>query len=365
MSEIIANIEVDMPTGYEKLDGLEVIKRKDGNASINGLLKLGDTDAEFNRRIQSLDPLEMWGYDIGTSDWERRKADPAGWERERTFNQLVERVSALESLVAIRDNRIEDLEVQVRSLTVGSVEPEDSTQTTVPEAITEGDTESTENLNAQQDQQTPLVDEVLSGEPNPNEAELQARIRDLENINNQQLVELARTEGQLSEADRHTEYYRQTQEVVWYRRPRVFLAAGAVAVSAALLGLAAYTYHEVEEIEHRQANPDYIQNSDDENQYYETDGSVGSGMHVDFYSSVPSQRLTGVVLPKILKTKHNLDGSISLIDSSGKVIIKKLAWDQQGNLTKNIRSQLKDLKNGGYVVNQGKLGNRYATVVHG
>lgn len=97
MSEVIATINVEMPSGYEKLSGIEVVKQKDETSRYNGILELGESESKFERRISLVDPLEMWGYDSDTTDWENRTANPKEWWMNKQIANLTERVFKLET----------------------------------------------------------------------------------------------------------------------------------------------------------------------------------------------------------------------------------------------------------------------------
>lgn len=64
MSEVVwSSSNVALPRGYEKLDGIEVVKQKDDGIRFNGLMELGVGNEQTIRKVQLPDPLEMWGYD--------------------------------------------------------------------------------------------------------------------------------------------------------------------------------------------------------------------------------------------------------------------------------------------------------------
>src|SRR4051794_5690764 len=112
MSEIIANIDPGMPTGYEKLDGIEVTKQKDGSLRYNGIIKLGDGPNTFERKVQIPDLLEMWGMDTPelNTEWERYKSDPDKWIQTKLLEELNGKVSALTETVNQMQQHITDLE---------------------------------------------------------------------------------------------------------------------------------------------------------------------------------------------------------------------------------------------------------------
>ncbi|HET7528629.1 MAG TPA: hypothetical protein VFJ84_00150 [Candidatus Saccharimonadales bacterium] len=109
MSEVLATLDPELPGGYEKLDGIEVVEQKDGSYRYNGLVELGEGDAKMIRRVQLPDLAEMWGYDPAESEaeWQERQADPEKWEMKRQIKELSGRLEALEAKNAELEARIE------------------------------------------------------------------------------------------------------------------------------------------------------------------------------------------------------------------------------------------------------------------
>jgi hypothetical protein len=90
--EIIATVDPEMPRFYEKLDGLEFVKQKDGQVRVNGLLELGP-EAEVRRTLVP-EPDMMWGYD--PEEFQRYKQDPEKWEMAQTIKRLSARLGVVE-----------------------------------------------------------------------------------------------------------------------------------------------------------------------------------------------------------------------------------------------------------------------------
>lgn len=108
MSEVLATVDPELPSGYEKLDGIEIVEQKDGGYRYNGLIELGEGDSKTTRRVQLPDLAEMWGTD--PKEWEEYKADPEKWEMKRQIKELTERVEALEIKNAELESKTETKE---------------------------------------------------------------------------------------------------------------------------------------------------------------------------------------------------------------------------------------------------------------
>lgn len=97
MSEVVGSLDPVMPVGYEKLDGIEVVKQQDGSIRYNGLLRLGTDGVTLDRKVLLPDLAEVWGYDSEQSqtEWESRQADPEKWVLYSRVAELEQRVAEL------------------------------------------------------------------------------------------------------------------------------------------------------------------------------------------------------------------------------------------------------------------------------
>jgi hypothetical protein len=124
MSEVLYtsthnNEGVGLPAGYEKLDGIKVLKANDGPLSFSGLIVLGEGDHKIERTVQKLPDLaQMWGYDPEESlaEWNAYIADPEKWEMKHQMELLKAQMSDLAT-------RNEALEAKVNELENGKIPP--------------------------------------------------------------------------------------------------------------------------------------------------------------------------------------------------------------------------------------------------
>jgi hypothetical protein len=170
-------------------------------------------------------------------------------------------------------------------------------------------------------------------------------------------------------------------------------AAGIAAVlGAAALIVGAYTLHEVEEIEHRQAEPATIKHIEDNtirieektdaiknkirlngrvvvlpNGLYKSSRKLEPGTHLDYHDDSTDHRLTGVLLPRNLHLRKSSDG-LDILKRDNKSspivgVLKSRLFDSQGKLSWKAKHILKI---NGFKVTWGRLGdylNRKMTIV--
>jgi regulator of replication initiation timing len=119
MSEVIHSFNTGMPRGYEKLDGIELVKQKDGE-KYRGVLVLGDGEDTFERRVQIPDVLEMWGYDPEDrereAEWQAYQADPEKYELMSLMRGMKNQLSELNDKITGLQKHIGTLERENKSL---------------------------------------------------------------------------------------------------------------------------------------------------------------------------------------------------------------------------------------------------------
>ncbi len=369
------NIDESMPAGYEILSALEV-KSGNGDGKASGVIELGPEEKEFERRVQSLDPLQMWGYDTPEwqAAWERYREDPDKWRMARDIAQLKNENAALREELTQQHKRMLKEIVSLRAL-IDERLPEQSAQ---PEPAPSSATETA----------LPTDDEVVSTEeealvePEPTDPTLV-----VENEPEPNHVHVIPPEEAVVEAP-----------PVWYERTRSRVIGGlaVAAVAVATLVVSGWNLHESEEIEQRQAddhgalknieqntrstqaaitnpgvviekNTEATKNAQGQGAPSPSSGGEAgagnlSGYHTDFYNNNPKKRLTAVELPPKLKLKGK-PGSEKIVDNAGNVVVKKVIWDSQGKLSKGTMNTIKNFKNGQYSVVAGHLGQRYKSIV--
>lgn len=89
------------------------------------------------------------------------------------------------------------------------------------------------------------------------------------------------------------------------------------------------------------------------------EGIASGGSHIDFYNSASGHRLTGVELPANLHL-HGAPGNEYFVDNNGHTVLSNAKWDRQGNLSHRLRTLFRAKR---YILGQGRLGQRYMTVV--
>ncbi len=101
------NIDKEMPVGYKSLSGIEISKKN----VVNGIIKLGTRGNSVEKAVQDIDPLQMWGFDT--------PEHLAEFERNRLFirvGELEDRLAELESVNERLSERNSELEELNRAL---------------------------------------------------------------------------------------------------------------------------------------------------------------------------------------------------------------------------------------------------------
>jgi hypothetical protein len=387
MSEVLWSGNVHMPSGYEKLDGIEIMRQKDGATKVNGLIELGDDEKSINRKVQSLDPLEMWGYE--SDEYEHYISNPDKWDMKWQMQRLTERIDDLEErnrlleereiareaeLTALQNQLADtnaetlndqELEVNTENVPIHTLEPE-------PEVVEEEviDIDPEENVTG-----SPVVDPSVEASPM---SEHRSRIgRITGSIGGWLLGRQVRLHnGAYNLVDRRgnvTVVEEETAANYAETNERAGVAAvGGLAVGA-VVGIALWEFFEHKVFGHSSGSSAKVINHYDtvtvppsgsgahSVNAFDIPGANSSGRHVDYYNSDLNHRKTGIEMPK----KVHLDGapgSQRIVDSSGNVVVphNKLSWDRQGNLSSSTRSYIRG-KN--YLLTQANLGKRYMTEI--
>lgn len=147
------------------------------------------------------------------------------------------------------------------------------------------------------------------------------------------------------------------------RRSAAAAIGALAAVGALIFGI--WNHHELEELEHRQAAsaPSHATNYGGDN-YFGSGGGYAitvppeTGRYNAYYNPSPKGRRTAIGLPSNLKIRYNAS-SESIVDKDSRVIVSRITWDRQGNLSTQTRQEL--TKN--FRLTQGKLDDRYKTKV--
>ncbi len=275
MSEVIANINPEMPHGYEKLDGLEIIKQKDGSLRYNGVLELGDSDSKIKRRIQLPELDEVWGFEA--SEFEAYNKNPEVWNQGLLINQLISRLDVLEQRNQSLEQEIAELREKpshspIIAPEMESTEPVDPEDIVLvsrltdeqPEAVIQDTSYTSEfdikdSVKVMSEDNRLIIGTVASGVWQAQDGEYYITVLADGNAIYVQPDELAGMQS-LEVEDEPVEVIPAVMEErnIWERR-RAGIAAGAAALIG-IIGLA-YIAHEVEENEHRQTVPQRIENS--------------------------------------------------------------------------------------------------------
>lgn len=373
MAEVIATLNPEMPKRYEKLDGIEYVKQKDGTLRVNGILELGDGEEKIVRKILIPEPDTMWGYE--PEEYEKYKEDPEKWEMAREIKRL--------------STRLANVEQELSRLRTPEGPPPENLASPSADNHTAEQSKPAPAARPEESEPQPAAAEEAAADiqVEPTEPEAQERGNLWHRISGRvgRFVigsQAAMHNGVYNLADRQgrrevvLEEVRDTETVGGYTEHERRRGAAAIVGGAALVGagvLAGWL------IWGRHGGHDVI------NHYYSNGAEVAgppvvpgggnggsaamnslSGSHVDFFDASVGHRLTAVQLPKELHLE-TISGHEAIVDNHGNLVassseLPKGIADRQGNLSLDAR---KLLRAKGYILAQGKLGNRFMTIVNG